>query len=116
MVAGVNRVTHAPHGGKNGWKAALEIAINESISNGSDFRFLVVWFMPTGAETFFYRNDNSSLHSTYRCLEFQQQPSTSTGKKTPGGAGTHTGHTGHTRARAHAGTRLPVPWFFKIED
>ena len=26
------------------------------------------------------------------------------GKKTPGGAGTHTGHTGHTRA--HAGTRI----------
>ena len=94
MVAGVNRVTHAPHGGKNGWKAALEIATNESISNGSDFRFLVgipsvvlcLWFMLTGAETFFYRNNNSSLHSTYRYLLYSNP------------------------------RRLPVPWFFKIED
>ena len=28
-----------------------------------------------------------------------------TGKKTPGGAGTHTGHTGHTGARGHTGRK-----------
>ena len=31
-------------------------------------------------------------------------PAARTGKKTPGGAGTHTGHTGHTAARGHTPT------------
>jgi hypothetical protein len=32
-----------------------------------------------------------------------EEPSARTGKKTPGGAGTHTGHTGHADAQRHSG-------------